>query len=85
VTIEPACKPGRRFRVSVRIMMFLILVCGVGLGLAVNRAHTQRRAVAAIIGSGGALMYDDQFENGYPIKNGRPRGPEWLRNRLGDH
>lgn len=30
-------------------------------------------------------MYDDMFSNGYSVKNGRPRGPEWLRNLIGDH
>ena len=82
---EPKRKPGRRFRVSVRVLMLLILVCGVALGLVANRANQERRAVAAIIGSGGAVMYDDMFSNGYSVKNGRPRGPEWLRNLIGDH
>jgi hypothetical protein len=73
------------FRVNVRILMLLIVLCGLALGVVVNRANTQRRAVAAVVGSGGSVAYDDQFENGYPVNNRRPRGPEWLRNLIGDH
>src|SRR4029077_6148244 len=69
---EPASK---RFVLSLRGAMLLILLCGLWMGWRVNRANDQRRAVAAIRRAGGGGGYDQK---------GRPWAPAWLRKRLGD-
>ncbi len=81
----PPEKPGRRwFRISVRMMMLLILIIAVLIGWRVNRANTQRRAVAAIKKAGGEVEYDYQYSNSLFDPNATPRAPAWLRRQLGD-
>jgi hypothetical protein len=51
---KPVSRPWRRFlRFSVRGLIVLVLVIGVGLGWIVRRAHIQRDAVSAITKAGG--------------------------------
>jgi hypothetical protein len=65
--------------------MLLVLVIGAGLGWKVDRARTQKRAVARIEAAGGSVIYDHTFNGEYPYKpNGSPWGPAWLRRRIGD-
>jgi hypothetical protein len=45
-------------RFSLRGLIVLVVVVGVGLGWVVRQAHVQRDAVAAIVGAGGAVRYD---------------------------
>jgi hypothetical protein len=59
---EPAPRPWRRFlRFSVRGLLVLVMVIGVGLGWLVRNAQIQREAVAAIRRAGGAALYDEEM------------------------
>jgi hypothetical protein len=85
-------KPRRgRFAVSVRTLMLLVLLACLALGWRVNRAQTQRRAVARIKAAGGSVKYDYEVGGEYPPKwavrtKGEPVpwGPAWLRKWIGD-
>ncbi len=82
-----APKEARRERlvVSVRALMLLVLAVGLGLGWKINRAGTQKRAVARIEKAGGSVIYDYTFDGTYPYKPIESPGvPAWLRARLGD-
>ncbi len=71
-------------RFSVRALMALIFVLGVGLGWVIHRAQIQRDAVAAIDRAGGHFSYSWQRSKGvvvFPIP--KPPWPNWLRRRLG--
>jgi len=72
----------RWLRISVRAVLLLVLLIGGLLGWMVRAARIQRDAVAAIEGAGGHILYDWEWENGYP-KNDGPWAPEWLVDRLG--
>jgi internalin A len=81
----------RRLAVSVRTLMLLVLLACAALGWRVNRAHTQRRAVARIKAAGGSVKYDYEVGGDYPPKwavrtKGEPVpwGPAWLRKWIGD-
>jgi hypothetical protein len=63
--------------------MVLLLVTGCWLGWFVNRAHIQRRAIAAIEQSGGRVSYDWQWKNGQSIPNDSPGWPKWLVECIG--
>ena len=53
-------KPRRRWRqISLRTLLLLITLFGVGLGWFVNRGERQRRAVAALKEIGGIILYYD--------------------------
>jgi Leucine Rich repeat len=72
-----------RVRSSVRVLMTLVLVVGVGFGWFVRRARIQRDAVAAIKHAGGSVLYDWQFQKGRFNPNGKPSGPAWLAECIG--
>src|SRR5262245_35710037 len=65
-----------RVRLSVRSLMVLVLVIGVGLGGPIHRAQGQSDAVAAIKRAGGKVAYNGP---GLP----QPSGPDWVRRTLG--
>jgi len=73
----------RWLRISVRGLIILVLAIGGWLGWMVRSARIQREAVEAIQGAGGRIMYDWEWENGYPTKNEGPWAPRWLVDRLG--
>ena len=88
---SPSNPPPRRrwLRVSLRTLMVLVLLVGVGVGWYVNRVRTQRLAVAAIEAAGGSVFYDDQFSTNVAWANQTPKAtgsaaPAWLRRWLGD-
>jgi hypothetical protein len=68
-----------RFAISLRILMLLVLLAALPMGWKVNRAHTQRRAVAAIRAANQDVRYD--FQRSGAIE---PPGPAWLRRLVGD-
>jgi Leucine-rich repeat (LRR) protein len=68
--------PRRWLRFSIRGLIALVLVSGVGLGWAVSNARIQRDAVAAITKAGGSVMYEWE-----PI--GKPWAPRWLVDLIG--
>lgn len=75
----------RRLAVSVRALMLLVLAIGLVLGWKINRAKTQKRAVALIEKAGGSVVHDYSFDGTHPYKNREsPPAPAWLRARLGD-
>jgi hypothetical protein len=68
---------------SVRGLIVLVLVVGVGLGWLVRSARIQREAVAAIKNTGGSVAYNWTFDKGRIIRNASPWAPRWLVNFLG--
>jgi Leucine rich repeat len=81
---DSVSRPWRRFlRFSVRGLIVLVLVIGVGLGWIVRQAHIQRDAVAAILAAGGSVKYDWEWSNGKTIPSGKPWAPRWLINLIG--
>jgi hypothetical protein len=80
----PSAKSWRhRLRVSVRGLMILVLLFGVGLGwLAhlVRQANVQCEAVAAIKKAGGDVVYDWQNK---VVREPRPWPPKWLVDQIG--
>lgn len=74
----------RRIRLTLRGLMFLVLVMGGWLGWRVHLARLQREAVAAVRRHGGWVHYDYEFVNDKPTPGRQPWGPRWLRQRLGD-
>jgi Leucine-rich repeat (LRR) protein len=84
VAVGSASRPWRRFlRFSVRGLIVLVLVIGVGLGWIVRSAHMQREAVAAIRNSGGIVFYDWEWSNGTNIPGGKLWARAWLEDRFG--
>jgi hypothetical protein len=81
---DAAAPRWRRFRsVSVRGLIFLIIVIAGALGWISNRAATQRQAVAAIQQVGGRVWYDWEWRDGSPLFDASPHWPVWLVNSLG--
>jgi hypothetical protein len=74
----------RRFRVSLRVLMLIVLVFGVWLGRQIHLARQQRDAVDAVKKHGGWVHYDYEIVNGTPVAGRQPWWPTWLRRRLGD-
>jgi hypothetical protein len=76
-----------RVRLSLRAVMFLVMVIAIWLGRYVISVRVQRDAVAAITHAGGSVAYD--WEWGTPYNpdiidpNGKPRAPRWLANLIG--
>lgn len=83
----PESSPGRRRRryvLSLRALLVLVLVVGGGLGWFVHKARVRREAVAAIVAAGGHAYYDWEFPDD-PSATGPPKPPwpEWLVDALG--
>ena len=78
----------RRFAISLRALMLLVLAVGGLIGWRANRAQTQRKAVEVIRAAKGAVTYDFQvFPRNTPratISAAKPPGPAWLRRPIGD-
>jgi hypothetical protein len=75
----------RRFRLSVRALMAVILVIAVALGWYLETVRNQQKAVAAIRQAGGSVTYDWDWGNHDPnitSYGGKPRAPKWLSDRL---
>jgi hypothetical protein len=72
-------------RISVRGMIVLVLLIGVGLGWFIHSARTQRDAVAAIEDTGRQFgyAYDWELRDGDIIPNGKPWAPKWIVDHLG--
>jgi hypothetical protein len=81
---EPAPRRWQRFvRFSVRALIVVVLLLGVGLGWIVREARIQRDAVAAIKETGGAVRYDWEFRNCEALPGGKPWAPRWLVDLIG--
>jgi hypothetical protein len=66
---------------SLRALMLLVAVVGIGLGWVANKICWQRAAKASIEGIGGRVWYDWSEEE---IGRSQPPGPRWLRRIIGD-
>jgi len=77
-----AAKPRRRwFQFSLATLLLVMTLFAVWLGWRTDRAHRQRRAVAALRALGGEVAY---FHGGLMGPNDpQPPGPAWLRNLIG--
>ena len=74
----------RLLRISLRgLLLFMFVVCSV-LGWKVSLARKQPKAVAWVQQSGGGVIYDYELDSaGRRVRNAKPPGPAWLRDRLG--
>ena len=77
------CPWRESLRFSVRRLIALVLVIGVGLGMLVRSARIQREAVAAIEAADGVVNYDWEWSNGRSIPGARPWAPKWLVDLIG--
>ena len=81
---KPVSRPWRRYLLfSVRGLIVLVLLIGVGLGWMVRSAHIQRDAVAAIRLVGGSVIYDWARKTGNGMPAGLPRALRWLADLIG--
>jgi hypothetical protein len=80
-------RPWRRYlRFSLRGLIVVVIVIGVGLGWMVRTirsARIQREAVAAVRTYPGYVFYDWEWSNGVFIRGGRPWAPKWLIDLIG--
>ena len=78
---DSSSKPSRRWlRLSLRSLLFLVVVISVPLAWKVNRAHNQRRVVAKLTSLGAQVIWSFQQPGAKD-----PPEPQWLRRLLGDH
>lgn len=81
------------FHYSLRTLLVVILLASMGmswLAVKMQRARKQRETVAAIVRSGGSVLYEYQkvlyegavHKSGSPVI-GEPSSPPWLQNLLG--
>ena len=68
----------RRFMISLRSMMILVLVFGGWLGWFVRRVQVQHDAVAAVKNAGGSVVYDLEWRNAGPNPYRKSWVPDWL-------
>ena len=68
----------RRFMISLRSMMFLVLVFGAWLGWYVRKVQIQQKAVAAVKNAGGSDFYDLEWRNAGPNPYRQSWFPDWL-------
>ena len=76
-----------RVRLSLRALMFLVMLFAIWFGRYVISVRVQRDAVAAITKAGGSVAYDWDWGTPYDPNiidpNAKPRAPKWLANLIG--
>ncbi|MEX2118863.1 MAG: hypothetical protein WD847_04570, partial [Pirellulales bacterium] len=72
----------RRLQYSLRWLLVIVTLSGIGLGLVVRRAERQRKAVAGVRAGGGVVQYDFEDPLSPAVRPELP-GPDWLCRRLG--
>ncbi len=82
---KPVSRPRRRFlRLSVRGLIIVVLVIGVGLAWLVRSARIKRQAVAAIERAGGAAGYESKLYRGhFPRVTRAEKWRNWAANLIG--
>jgi Leucine Rich repeat len=87
-TIPVADKPPRRKRwipVSLRLWLVILLLFAIAAAWIVVRGSRQAAIVRRIREAGGRVEYYGQFDNyGNWISHAQPRGPTWLRKKIGN-
>jgi hypothetical protein len=75
--------PWRTF--SLRTLLILVTIAGIGLGLRVNAARRQQRAIAEIQKLGGWFRYDFEFDakTDKRIPGAKSWVPDWILKRTG--
>jgi len=81
-TADPG-KRRRRFGLSLRALMLVVLLLGGGLGWLAYRARVQRQAVAAIEAAGGKVIYRWLFGGGKDSSPTRSVRWKWLVDAVG--
>ena len=70
---------------SIRTLLLVMTVFGIWLGLRVEAARRQKRAVEEITKLGGWVRYDYQFDSdGEELPEGQSWVPEWILKRTGE-
>lgn len=82
--VEEKKVPCRRWRVSLRTLMVLILCLAAWLGYEGHLAREQRKAVQAIKAYGGFVAYDWEYVGDKQTPGRRPLAPGWIRRAIGD-
>jgi Leucine-rich repeat (LRR) protein len=83
--MNPAEAPvRRRYTLSLKLLMLLVLVIGGGLGWTANRLQSRRRAVQAVRKVNGTIFFDYQFSSAELDANRKPPLPAWLVRLLGE-
>lgn len=79
-------RPRRRLAISLRWLMVVVLMIGLGLGWVRHRIKSQREAFEAVVGKEGGFA-DFDFDDRFVGKNGErgPIGPTWLSRILGNY
>lgn len=76
-----------RVRLSLRMLMFIVMVIAIWFGRYVISVRVQRDAVAAIKHAGGSVAYDWEWGTPHVLgiidPYGMPRAPKWLANLIG--
>ncbi len=81
---QPITRSSRRpFRFSVRALVVVVIVVGIGLGWIVHRAHLQRDTVATIKSTGGSVTYEWEWNGKTAIPGARPWAPRLLVDFIG--
>lgn len=81
---DPVRTLWRRFlRLSVRGLIFVVLITGAGLGWMVRQASIQRDAVTGIWKAGGSVWYDWEFFDGKSKPGAEPWAPRMLVRLMG--
>ncbi len=81
-------KPRRRwYQYSLRTLFLLTLIVSLLMSwyaVKMKKALAQKKAVDAIVASGGGVGYDYEFDGeGVAVKGAKGHGPAWLRDFLG--
>jgi hypothetical protein len=75
----------RRWQISLRALLLLIIALALGLGWRLHKARQQAALVAAIESFGGWVYYDYDFVDGQRVPPSKRRdAPLWLRRTFGD-
>jgi hypothetical protein len=70
----------KRLQFGLGTLLLAVTLCGIWLGIAVNKANKQRRAISAIEAVQGRIQFDyERDSDGQRIVDAQPPGPKWLR------
>lgn len=77
-----------RFQISLRFLLVVVTLIGLGLGVVAERARRQREFQQRLAEVGAAVMFDYHRKGDSADADFNPRaqppGPEWLRRLLGE-